>query len=127
MAGAAKGAVQGALARKAEAAGAPKAYRKAPESMRGFDQAPDTGSLIRNIPAMGGVGVPGYQEPTTLPPLTINRAPIARASGGRVAAKLVSEVERAKKAVNNRTKVLLDADDSHVARALEIANQNLEG
>ena len=76
---------------------------------------------------MGGVGVPGYQEPTTLPPLTINRSPIARASGGRVAAKLVSEVERAKKAVNNRTKVLLDADDSHVARALEIANQNLEG
>ena len=127
LSGAAKGAVQGALARRAEAAGAPKAYRKAPESMRGFDQAPDTGSLVRNIPAMGGVGVPGYQEPTTLPPLTINRAPIARASGGRVAAKLVSEVERAKKAVNNRTKVLLDADDSHVARALEIANQNLEG
>lgn len=127
MAGAAKGAVQGALARRAEAAGAPKTFRKAPESMRGFDQAPDTGSLVRNIPAMGGVGVPGYQEPTMLPPLTINRSPIARASGGRVAAKLVSEVERAKKAVNNRTKVLLNADDSHVARALEIANQNLEG
>jgi hypothetical protein len=127
LAGAAKGAVAGALARRAEAAGAPKAYRKAPESMRVFDQAPDTGSLVRNIPALGGVGVPGYQEPTTLPPLTIRRAPIARASGGRVAAKLVSEVERAKKAVNNRTKVLLNADDSHVARALEIANQNLEG
>ena len=120
VSGAAKGAVQGALARKAEAAGAPKAFRKAPESMRVFDQAPDTGSLVRNIPAFGGVGVPGYVEPTTLPP-------VARASGGRVSAKLVSEVERAKKTVNNRTKVLLDADDSHVARALEIANQNLEG
>lgn len=120
VSGAAKGAVQGALARRAEAAGAPKAFRKAPESMRVFDQAPDTGSLVRNIPALGGVGVPGYVEPTTV-------RPIARASGGRVAAKLVSEVERAKKTVNNRTKVLLDADDSHVARALEIANQNLEG
>jgi hypothetical protein len=120
VSGAAKGAVQGALARRAEAAGAPKTFRKAPESMRVFDQAPDTGSVIRNIPAFGGVGVPGYVEPTTLPP-------VARASGGRVSAKLVSEVERAKKAVNNRTKVLLNADDSHVARALEIANQNLEG
>jgi hypothetical protein len=120
VSGAAKGAVQGALARRAEAAGAPKTFRKAPESMRVFDQAPDTGSVIRNIPAFGGVGVPGYVEPTTLPP-------VARASGGRVSAKLVSEVERAKKTVNNRTKVLLDADDSHVARALEIANQNLEG
>jgi hypothetical protein len=120
VSGAAKGAVQGVLARRAEAAGAPKAFRKAPKPMRVFDQAPDTGSLVRNIPALGGVGVPGYVEPTTV-------RPIARASGGRVAAKLVSEVERAKKTVNNRTKVLLDADDSHVARALEIANQNLEG
>lgn len=127
LAGAAKGAVQGTISRRAEAAGAPKAYRKAPESMRVFDQAPDTGSLVRNIPALDGVGVPGYQEPMILPPLTINRAPIARASGGRVAAKLVSEVERAKKTVNNRTKALLNADDDHVARALEIANQNVEG
>jgi hypothetical protein len=90
--------------------------------MRVFDQAPDTGSIIRNIPAMGGVGVPGYQEPTMLPPLTIRRA-----SGGRVSDRLVSAVERAKKTVNNSTKALLNVDDSHVARALEIANQNFEG
>ena len=122
LSGAAKGAVQGVLARRAEAAGAPKTYRKAPKSMRVFDQAPDTGSIIRNIPAMGGVGVPGYQEPTMLPPLTIRRA-----SGGRVSDRLVSAVERAKKTVNNSTKALLNVDDSHVARALEIANQNFEG
>jgi hypothetical protein len=39
----------------------------------------------------------------------------------------VSAVERAKKTVNNSTKALLNVDDSHVARALEIANQNFEG
>jgi hypothetical protein len=114
--------IANALARRAEAAGAPKTYRKAPKSMRVFDQAPDTGSIIRNIPAMEGVGVPGYQEPTMLPPLTIRRA-----SGGRVSDRLVSAVERAKKTVNNSTKALLNVDDSHVARALEIANQNFEG
>jgi hypothetical protein len=114
--------IANALARRAEAAGAPKTYRKAPKSMRVFDQAPDTGSIIRNIPAMESVGVPGYQEPTMLPPLTIRRA-----SGGRVSDRLVSAVERAKKTVNNSTKALLNVDDSHVARALEIANQNFEG
>ncbi len=67
-----------------------------------------------------------YGAPKPLP-LTIHRAPIARATGGRVAAKLVSDVERAKKAVNDDTKLFLHADDSHVARALEIANQNTEG
>lgn len=107
--------------RSAEKAGAPKT-RKAPEPLRRFETAPSGASAIRNIPALAPVGVEGYQEPTMMPPLTIRRA-----SGGRVAAKLVSEVERAKKSVNNSTKALLNADDSHVARALEIANQNLEG
>jgi len=50
--------------------------------------------------------------------------PIARATGGRVCDKLISDVERAKKLVNKRTEPLLNADDTHVARALEIANQN---
>jgi hypothetical protein len=121
LAGAAKRGVSTALSRRAEAAGA-AGPTKASEAMRVFNQPPSAGSVIRNVPAMQGVGVEGYQEPTMLPPLTIHRA-----TGGRVAAKLVSEVERAKKMVNSRTESLLNADDSHVARALEIANQNFEG
>jgi hypothetical protein len=62
-------------------------------------------------------------------PLTIygpgNRQ--GRASGGRVSDKLVTMVDRARKNINNQTESLLSTHDNHVARALEIANQNLEG
>jgi len=115
------------LARRAESAGAPKTAIKAPKPLRVFDKAPETGSLVRNVEAFDPVGVSGYQEPTMLPPLTINRDRTARASGGRISDKLVVSVERAKKLVNNATKPLLNADDTHIARALEIANQNFEG
>ena len=50
-----------------------------------------------------------------------------RKSGGRVSDKLVTMVDRAKKNINNQTESLLNTHDNHVARALEIANQNLEG
>jgi hypothetical protein len=50
-----------------------------------------------------------------------------RASGGRVSDKLVTMVDRARKNINNQTESLLSTHDNHVARALEIANQNLEG
>lgn len=50
-----------------------------------------------------------------------------RASGGRVSDKLVTMVDRARKNINNQTESLLNTHDNHVARALEIANQNLEG
>jgi hypothetical protein len=39
----------------------------------------------------------------------------------------MADVALAKKQIDNKTKVLLNADDSHVAKALEIANQNSEG
>jgi hypothetical protein len=48
-------------------------------------------------------------------------------SGGRVSDKLVMAVDRAKKNINNDTKSLLGAHDTHVAQALEIANRNIEG
>ena len=114
------------IKRRAETAGA-SSVSKAPKSLRVFDKAPETGSLVRNVEAFDPVGVSGYQEPTMLPPLTINRDRTARASGGRISDKLVVSVERAKKLVNNATKPLLNADDTHIARALEIANQNFEG
>lgn len=50
-----------------------------------------------------------------------------RKHGGRVSDKLVAAVDRAKKNINNQTESLLGTHDNHVARALEIANQNLEG
>jgi hypothetical protein len=64
----------------------------------------------------------GYGPPTELPPIRPGRA-----RGGRISDQLMADVERAKKLVNNKTKVLLNADDTHVAKALEIANQNSEG
>jgi hypothetical protein len=112
--------------RRAEMAGAAMP-RKAPEMLRAFDKAPSGASLVRNVEAVKPAGVEGYQEPTMLPPLTIRRDRTARASGGRISNKLVASVERAKKLVNNSTKPLLNADDTHIAKALEIANQNLEG
>lgn len=50
-----------------------------------------------------------------------------RATGGRVSDRLVAEVDRAKKRINNQTEELLKTPDSHVAQALEVANRHLEG
>jgi len=52
-----------------------------------------------------------------------------RKNGGRVltADQLVAEVDRAKKRINDDTKVLLNTPDNHVAHALEVANRHLEG
>jgi hypothetical protein len=104
----------GVTQRAAEAAGAP-AYKPTPKWSEEL-RLPNIAAPLESREEEASYG------PAQPLPLTIRRA-----SGGRVAAKLVSEVERAKKSVNNSTKALLNADDSHVARALEIANQNLEG
>lgn len=50
-----------------------------------------------------------------------------RATGGRVSDRLVAEVDRAKKRINNQTEELLKTPDSNVAQALEVANRHLEG
>jgi len=41
--------------------------------------------------------------------------------------QLIAALEKAKREVNNQTKVLLNSSDETVARALEIANRNIEG
>jgi hypothetical protein len=61
------------------------------------------------------------------PGISPTDARMGRASGGRVSDKLVTMVDRARKNINNQTESLLSTHDNHVARALEIANQNLEG
>lgn len=66
-----------------------------------------------------------YGPPQPLPPLTIRRATGGRVGG--IAAKLMADVDRAKKQIDGQTKQILNADDNHVARALEIANRGLEG
>jgi hypothetical protein len=55
--------------------------------------------------------------------------PIARKSGGRVmsAQHMVAAADRAKKAISGKTEALLKSSDETVAKALEIAKQNLEG
>lgn len=52
-----------------------------------------------------------------------------RKAGGRVmsAQNMLAAAERAKRDISGKTKVLLNSSDDHVAKALEIANQNLEG
>ncbi len=52
-----------------------------------------------------------------------------RKSGGRVmsAQHMVAAADRAKKAISGKTEALLNSTDEHVAKALEIAKQNLEG
>jgi len=86
--------------------------------------------LTPNVPK-GAPSVPafieresGYEEPKPLfpePPRT------GRATGGRVSDKLVAEVDRAKKRINNQTEELLKTPDTSVAQALEVANRHLEG
>ena len=62
------------------------------------------------------------------PPGVLDERPrYGRKHGGRVSDKLVMAVDRAKKNINNDTKSLLGAHDTHVAQALEIANRNIEG
>jgi hypothetical protein len=61
------------------------------------------------------------------PGISPTDARMGRASGGRVSDKLVTMVDRARKNINNQTESILGTHDNHVARALEIANQNLEG
>ena len=98
-----------------EAGGAP-VYRPIPDWAKGRAVMP-SGS-----PTQSKDQERNYAAPPMLPPLTIHRA-----TGGRVSDRLISEVERAKKLVNSKTEPLLNADDSHVAHALAIANQNFEG
>ena len=107
-----------------EAAGAPK-YKPEAEWVKGRAIRP---AFIKREEETG------YGPPTELPPLTIpgpgnrpGRATGGRTTGNSISAQLMADIERAKKQVNNSTKVLLNADDSHVAKALEIANQNSEG
>jgi hypothetical protein len=124
--------------RAVESAGAPK-YKPESEWIKGrsirpsanpveagFAQPSNLPFVPRNISREEETG---YGPPTELPPLTIpgpgNRP--GRARGGRISDQLMADVERAKKQINNKTKVLLNADDNHVAKALEIANQNSEG
>jgi len=52
-----------------------------------------------------------------------------RKAGGRVMSSqaILAAAERAKKEISGATKALLNSSDEHVAKALEIAKQNLEG
>lgn len=85
-------------------------------------------ALEEAAPAITGIrrGIQGPLQRTQDEELMEQFRP-QRASGGRVSDKLVTMVDRAKKNINNQTESLLSTHDNHVARALEIANQNLEG
>lgn len=84
--------------------------------------------VFRNYPAMQSPTYQsGYEEPRPLAPLPRQ----GRKSGGRVGAMtaegLMAALEKAKREVSSETKVLLNSSDETVARALEIANQHIEG
>jgi hypothetical protein len=117
------------LAKASESRGAPKFQKPLPKYMEGRSPA---GVGARSVPLTEDTVIgpksgkePTYAEPQPLPPLTIRRATGGRVGG--IAAKLMADVERARKEVSGKTKVLLNADDTHIARALEVANRGLEG
>jgi hypothetical protein len=60
-------------------------------------------------------------------PFMEEEQPIARATGGRVmtADRMMSMAKRAKKEIENQTKVLLDQPDEHVVKALKVANEHI--
>jgi hypothetical protein len=123
---AAIGAGREMLQRAAERGAAEKTSRKAPELLRRLETAPEMNVPVRNVEPLLEPSKEEfqYQEPTPL-----GGRP-GRKAGGRVGSlsdKLVTAVDRAKKNINNDTKVLLNADDNHVAKALEVANRHLEG
>lgn len=105
---------KGVLERMAERSGAPTG--KVPSALQVFDQNSSVGALPLNLQAMSSTPEePEYQAPTPLRP--------GRKDGGRIGNKIITAVERAKRNVNNTTEPLLNADDNHIAHALEIANQ----
>jgi len=105
---------KGVLERMAERSGAPTG--KVPAALQVFDQNSSVGALPLNLQAMRSTPEePEYQAPTPLRP--------GRKDGGRIGNKIITAVERAKRNVNNTTEPLLNADDNHIAHALEIANQ----
>lgn len=119
-------AVREGMQRGAEKGAAAPLERRAPEVMRILEGPVNPVAPVRNIEPMleADETQPNYQAPTPLG----GRA--GRKAGGRVGSlsdKLVTAVDRAKKNINNDTKVLLSADDNHVAKALEVANRHLEG
>jgi hypothetical protein len=120
---AAKAGYQRGIERKAAR---PSVLEKAPEAARVLEGPITPVAPVRNIePLLEQDEMPAnYQAPTPL-----GGRP-GRKAGGRVGSlsdKLVTAVDRAKKNINNDTKVLLNADDNHVAKALEVANRHLEG
>lgn len=118
------GAYQRLSQRAAEKGAAATAETRAPEALRFLEGPVTSAAPVRNIEPFlePDQTPPGYQAPT---PLGGSR--MGRKSGGRVSDRLVAAVDSAKKNINNDTKVLLNADDSHVAKALEVANQHIEG
>lgn len=119
-------AVREGMQRGAEKGAAAPLERRAPEAMRVLEGPVSPVAPVRNLEPMleADETQPNYQAPTPLG----GRA--GRKAGGRVGSlsdKLVTAVDRAKKNINNDTKVLLNADDTHVAKALEVANRHIEG
>jgi hypothetical protein len=108
------------LARSSERYGAPKVR---PEAKPGiFVRSPEAWEL----PGEAVTGGPGQPEPYYQAPKPLTIRP-GRKSGGRVSDRLIAEVGRAKKNIDSGTEKLLNVDDERIARALQVANQNLEG
>jgi len=108
------------FARSSERYGAPKVR---PEAKPGiFVRNPEAWEL----PGEAVTGGPGQPEPYYQAPKPLTIRP-GRKSGGRVSDRLIAEVSRAKKSIDSGTEKLLNVDDERIARALQVANQNLEG
>lgn len=84
-------------------------------------------AISKSLQAAGGTAM--RAQPIAAGQLERYEQRQGRMSGGRVmsAQNMVAAADRAKKAISGKTEALLNSTDEHVAKALEIAKQNLEG
>lgn len=102
-----------------------------PDLARMLMQKPSAANIDGVLDALGKTAAAAGRTGITAAPVIgeqINQRQ-QRKAGGRVmsAQHMVAAADRAKKAISGKTEALLNSTDEHVAKALEIAKQNLEG
>lgn len=96
-------------------------------------QNKDARSFLSKLYEQAARAVPASGSEMEAPELTITPNRPQRRSGGRVAShevhadRLIAAAERAKRQIGKQTQSILDKPDEIVVKALQIANQNLEG
>lgn len=89
--------------------------------------------VLAKVYRQAAAAAPGAFSDAEAPEVTITPNRPQRRSGGRVAShevhadRLIAAAERAKRQIGKKTESILEKPDEIVVKALQIANQNLEG